>query len=817
MNNKDNKRGFAGLSGLTSDIQISAQDSSDQNDQVPQQPPTPVRQDSVFALLELTKWPTLPAPWSSVDAGETWVWEDFFLTFQKEPKTVSDLSMEKQGKKTENRGIVYPYAMSVFYRIDRNPHGPSLLPIMTIALEQADLDSVSKMFGSQVAELLQTEGNGGLGPLMIGLFTGETRLNLGNYDGDTSPLAVKQRFFKILGRELGISGQPRMIGDLARAFGHQETGLPADNKNTDPPPPVKTMNAGKSSGGSRIRWELGYIAFFGVVSVISLVTLSAISYKNEIKVSSTSRSSSQSYNYPQNTPAPTVQTPNATQSAALEYTKPSVGTNNLLSVSEIRWCLHEQIRIEAMRDVVNTRAGIDELNRIVNDYNSRCAQHRSREGARSQAERAIESYKTQISEEAVREARKLGYADYASYPSASSGTGGNETVFSGQQTGPNDAISADYIFPTPNPPFDYKKWNWGSFRKMVNYRALSIPDQQKAWEHYKNVVIIITSKAQNLDPIIEQSNFKKIVPYPGIEYLLRGKFIIKTHKANIRQSATLKSPSIYQVRKGTTLEVIGFSGDFFIVVIPDNTTKKGFIHKTVGAIRTERGVESHRVQTDTEAGRETVLLEHPYQPSYTSASPNAPASNAFEKPDGQHPGGVQQSRPDFGYDPKPDDEEYARQIAEYERQAAEYERQAAGAVKVIQRGAGSLQPSSQIQRDLQARSNGIPIATSDAPENLSFEDQSKYSAAQRLDKLGYNVDWQTSSLAEMLEAESKISTANRLARLGHNMDWRTNSLAEMLDIEFRISTANRLKRKGILVDWQNYSRTQLLHMESEQN
>jgi len=75
--------------------------------------------------LELTKWPTLPDPWSSVDAGETWVWGDFFLTFQKKPKTVLDLIMEMQGKKAEYRGMTYHYAMSVFYRIDRNPHGPS--------------------------------------------------------------------------------------------------------------------------------------------------------------------------------------------------------------------------------------------------------------------------------------------------------------------------------------------------------------------------------------------------------------------------------------------------------------------------------------------------------------------------------------------------------------------------------------------------------------------------------------------------------------------------------------------------------------------
>jgi len=186
----------------------------------------------VFALLELTKWPTLPAPWSSVDAGETWVWGDFFLTFQKKPKTVLDLTMEMQGKKAEYRGMTYHYAMSVFYRIDRNPHGPSHRPIMTVALEQADMGMLAKMLGSEAGELLQAEGGSKMGPLMIGLFTGETRLNLGDYEGDTSSQAVKRRFFEILARQLGVSGQPKMIGDLAQAHGHPETGLPAKKKNS---------------------------------------------------------------------------------------------------------------------------------------------------------------------------------------------------------------------------------------------------------------------------------------------------------------------------------------------------------------------------------------------------------------------------------------------------------------------------------------------------------------------------------------------------------------------------------------------------------
>lgn len=76
-------------------------------------------------------------------------------------------------------------------------------------------------------ELLQAAGGSKMDPLMMGLFTGETRSNLGEYEGDTGPQVVNRRSFEILGRQLRISGQPKMISDLAQAHGHPETGLPA--------------------------------------------------------------------------------------------------------------------------------------------------------------------------------------------------------------------------------------------------------------------------------------------------------------------------------------------------------------------------------------------------------------------------------------------------------------------------------------------------------------------------------------------------------------------------------------------------------------
>ena len=58
---KDNKRGFSGIFDLTSDTGALQQAQSR-----PTIPQTSFPQKTVFALLELTKCPTLLAPWSSV-------------------------------------------------------------------------------------------------------------------------------------------------------------------------------------------------------------------------------------------------------------------------------------------------------------------------------------------------------------------------------------------------------------------------------------------------------------------------------------------------------------------------------------------------------------------------------------------------------------------------------------------------------------------------------------------------------------------------------------------------------------------------------
>ena len=189
-----------------------------------------------------------------------------------------------------------------------------------------------------------------------------------------------------------------------------------ERKTKSTPPPVETVSSGNNTGGSGGKWILGII---GVAFVIWLINNGGQSNRTS---SYDTPSTSQSYSYPQSSPAPAVRAPSSVQNAGLQYTKPSVGTNNVLSVPQIRWCIREGIRIEAMQDVIDSNAEIGKFNRIVDDYNSRCVSYRYRKGSKSRAERDVEPYRSQIVAEAIREVRQLSGSYQPSYPSVSSST-----------------------------------------------------------------------------------------------------------------------------------------------------------------------------------------------------------------------------------------------------------------------------------------------------------------------------------------------------------------------------------------------------------
>jgi hypothetical protein len=190
-------------------------------------------------LIPITNYPTMPSPFTVSDEGEAWTWGDFVLVLQSNPITLSEglsklaneLGRTKLGKAFEKPPIEYPFAMSVYYRMDKNPHGPSRRPVMVVTLEKADYQKIlAKMreMGADTSSINIPSDS----PLMLGLFDATKRKNLGNYLGDDSREAVSETFFQIIGSELALNGEPNRIGVIKDIYGHPDTGWPIEKSST---------------------------------------------------------------------------------------------------------------------------------------------------------------------------------------------------------------------------------------------------------------------------------------------------------------------------------------------------------------------------------------------------------------------------------------------------------------------------------------------------------------------------------------------------------------------------------------------------------
>ena len=181
----------------------------------------------------------------------------------------------------------------------------------------------------------------------------------------------------------------------------------------------------KDKSGEKWFWRV-FLASMILIAIVACYSSSSFFTSS----SSSSYNSTPSYSY-SGEPAPLVTSPeskptyssstsygstaNSTYDAAVSipspseptYTKPSIGTNNVLSVPEIRWCVKEKIRIEKMQNYVTSNRGINSVNSLIDDYNSRCGSYRYRSGALSQAQQDVEPFRNDIVKEAVREAVAL--------------------------------------------------------------------------------------------------------------------------------------------------------------------------------------------------------------------------------------------------------------------------------------------------------------------------------------------------------------------------------------------------------------------------
>lgn len=149
-----------------------------------------------------------------------------------------------------------------------------------------------------------------------------------------------------------------------------------------------------SSGSSGGKWVLGIAAVFGVLWLIG-------------QADKPTTSSAPSYSPPTQSAAPSYTPPSQTQAPSRPVeTKPPVGQDLVLSREQFRYCLAEDIRLDATKSAVNNYvdADVDRFNAMVADYNSRCSSFRYHTNNRGRndltsAQRDIEPYRSQLQSE----------------------------------------------------------------------------------------------------------------------------------------------------------------------------------------------------------------------------------------------------------------------------------------------------------------------------------------------------------------------------------------------------------------------------------
>lgn len=214
----------------------------------------------------------------------------------------------------------------------------------------------------------------------------------------------------------GFAGLSTMVSDVdatiethaasdtsaARAPAAGSTGRPLTTRTADDQEPRQYADPSppSSGGASGLNWILGVAAVLGAIWLFS----------ESSKKPSTRPTTSYSDPAPTTNAAPAPRAmpaappPAASRPSRLTEEKPPPGRNNVLGVAEIRYCLAEDIRMEAAKPVVNDfiDADIDRFNAMVEDFNSRCGSFKYRKGALESARSDVEAMRSTLQSEGRR-------------------------------------------------------------------------------------------------------------------------------------------------------------------------------------------------------------------------------------------------------------------------------------------------------------------------------------------------------------------------------------------------------------------------------
>lgn len=215
----------------------------------------------------------------------------------------------------------------------------------------------------------------------------------------------------------GFAGLSSMVSDVDSAVTQVETTRPESSQATasgasakpasqaqpargpDPgPQPYQQTSNVPLGGSSSGKWLLGIGAVIGFIWLLSQSgnksSTPAPAYSPSSSQPSVSTAPAQTSQPPQAPPRP--QAPSRPSEE-----QPPVATNQVLGPSQIRYCLAEDIRLDAAKGALNNYVESDVIrfNAMVADYNSRCGQFRYRRGSLESAKSEIESIRALLQSE----------------------------------------------------------------------------------------------------------------------------------------------------------------------------------------------------------------------------------------------------------------------------------------------------------------------------------------------------------------------------------------------------------------------------------
>jgi len=175
-----------------------------------------------------------------------------------------------------------------------------------------------------------------------------------------------------------ISGFERLTSELNQAAEVLKTiGSEKDNRTSvrshQSDRELRTSATGQTQI-TRGKYNIGKITTAGIIITLILVWVIWSGVTTDNNTASNNQTSSTSNN---------IQSTSDDQSLISNSddneVKPPVGTDNILDENEIKYCLSENVRLQAMQNMVKTNARISLFNQYVDDYNLRCSSYRYRQ------------------------------------------------------------------------------------------------------------------------------------------------------------------------------------------------------------------------------------------------------------------------------------------------------------------------------------------------------------------------------------------------------------------------------------------------------